>query len=35
MRITGRRASTMGKYIRMVGMTNTHRHAVEQTIGKQ
>lgn len=34
-RISGRSASTIGKYIRMAGMTKTHRHAVEQTIGKK
>lgn len=34
-RITGRSASTIGKYIRMAGMTKAHRHAVEQTIGRK
>ena len=34
-RITGRSASTIGKYIRMAGMTKAHRHAVEQTIWKK
>ena len=34
-RRTGRSASTIGKYIRMAGMTKAHRHAVEQTIGKK
>ena len=34
-RITGRSASTIGKYIRMAGMTKAHRHAVGQTIGKK
>ncbi len=31
----GRSASTIGKCIRMAGMTKAHRHAVEQTIGKK
>ena len=30
----GRSASTIGKYIRMAGMTKAHRHAVGQTISK-
>ena len=34
-RRTGRSASTIGKYIRMAGMTKAHRHAVEQTISKK
>ena len=34
-RRTGRSASTIGKYIRMAGMTKAHKHAVEQTIGKK
>lgn len=34
-RRTGRSASTVGKYIRMAGMTKAHKHAVEQTIGKK
>lgn len=34
-RITGRSASTIGKYIRMAGMTKAHKHAVEQTICKK
>ncbi|MDO4388790.1 MAG: helix-turn-helix domain-containing protein, partial [Eubacteriales bacterium] len=34
-RRTGRSASTIGKYIRMAGMTKAHRHAVEQTIGRK
>ena len=33
-RITGRSASTIGKYIRMAGMTKAHRHAVERAMGK-
>ena len=33
-RITGRSASTIGKYIRMAGVTKAHRHAVEQAMGK-
>lgn len=34
-RISGRSASTIGKYIRMAGATKAHRHAVEQTIGRK
>ena len=34
-REVGRSASTIGKYIRMAGMTKAHRHAVEQTIGRK
>lgn len=34
-RITWRRASAIGKYICMAGMTKAHRHAVGQTIGKR
>ena len=33
-RITGRSASTIGKYIRMAGLTKAHRHAVERAMGK-
>lgn len=32
-RRTGRSASTIGKYIRMNGMTKAHKCAVEQTMG--
>lgn len=34
-RITGRSASTIGKYIRMAGMNKAHRHAVEQTMNQK